>query len=628
MCGIVGLSTPLDRELLSTMTAALAHRGPDADGIALLDGMGLGHRRLKVIDLTETGAQPMSSPDGRLTIVFNGEIYNFRELRTTLEKEGHQFRGRSDTEVLLAAFDAWGPDFVSRLNGMFAFAIWNRDTRTLFLARDRLGVKPLYYIADENRIAFASELKSLLRLPWLEKKLSLDALNFYLTYLYTPPEQSIFETIQKLPQAHTLTWQAGRPLRLEQYWAAPTPMDLPDCAEPGLVEECLERLEAAVESRLVSDAPLGAFLSGGIDSSAIVALMAKKASGRVRTFTIGFGPEAKLYDERSQAKAVADHFNTEHTEIEIRPNLLEILPKAIRHFDEPFGNPTALLTYALSQETKRHVTVALSGDGGDEVFGGYPRYKGMVMAERLQRLPRFVRRALAPFALLIPENSRGWHTPRRVREFLSSLALTPDAMYLSWVGYYSLAQRSRLLLPDVQKALKSPLAAPEQFMAALFASRAENSFFHRARNADLYSFLPGNVLTYGDRMSSAHGLEVREPLLDHRLLEFMCRLPVRYHIGENGQKSLFKKAMQEILPESVLKRPKLGFNPPMGLWINEALKGLVDDTLSPETLRRRNLLDPALVGELLKAHRTGTRDHSLPLYALLNLELWLREYGG
>ncbi len=585
MCGIAGSVNWGDRETVLAMTEALAHRGPDDQGF--WEGRspngawaGLGHRRLSILDLSPAGRQPMPSADGRYWIVYNGEVYNYRDLRQGLLEEGHRFRSNSDTEVILHLYAKLGEGCLERFRGMFAFGVWDCERGELFLARDRLGVKPLYYAERDGRLLFASELKAILKHPEIGRQVDSLALHDYLTYLYVPPPRTIYRDIQSLPPGHFLVWRDGGIARKERYWRLPE--GRLDGDEADLTGELRALLEESVRLRMISDVPVGAFLSGGVDSSGIVGLMARQTSHPVQTFSIGFGARARLYDELDHAKRVADHFGTDHHEIVVEPDAVSLLPEMVRGFDEPFGNPTAFLVHLLSAFTRRHVTVALAGDGGDEVFGGYPRYKGAALSGLYRAIPRWARRlTFEPIAALLPESSRGRHGLRRFREFVQGGALEPEEMYCHWVTYYTDDMKSELYTPEAFNQVG--VQVPYQFLKGFFREaegRARNTFFDRITAVDLQSFLPCNLLAYSDRMSMAHGLEVRVPFTDHRLVEFVTRLPATLRLRGMQDKYLLKRALGDLLPEAVLRRKKLGFNPPMALWLKEDLQGLVRDCLS------------------------------------------------
>jgi len=618
MCGICGFTGPPDRGLIERMTRTLAHRGPDGEGVEILDGCSLGHRRLAVIDLSDAGREPMPNEDATVWLTMNGEVYNFQALREELERRGHRFRSRTDAECVVHLYEDMGERCVEKLEGMFAFAVWDARGKSLFVARDRLGERPLYYsLSGDGRVAFGSEMKALLALPWVSREVDLAALDEYLSYLYVPAPRTIYRDIRELPPAHAAVLRDGS-LRAWRYWEPPRE----PARERVAPEEIAELLERSVRSMMVSDVPLGAFLSGGVDSSTIVAFMARASARPVRTFTVVFGEEGELYDERERARRVARLLGTEHAEIPAHADAAGLLEPMVRGFDEPFGNPTALLTYVMARETKRHVTVALAGDGGDEVFGGYPRYQGLLALRRLSRLPMPVRHALSAMSGLVPESVRGRHWLRRVREFLSAAGFGPRDAYASWVGYFSPRQKARLYAGP----LRDRLSRPPDMLERLFDEGAPLGPVGRAQRCDLMSFLPFNCLRYGDRMASAHGLELRLPMLERRLVERSLAAPDRGRVSWREQKILLRRAMRGLVPDDVLDGPKIGFNPPMGVWLNRELWGLVEDRLSEGALRRRGLFRPEFVRGLVEAHRRGLRDYTWHVWSLVVLEEWFRIY--
>jgi asparagine synthase (glutamine-hydrolysing) len=619
MCGIVGR---IGREHVDLRPAldCIAHRGPDDRGTHACDGpagaVDLGFVRLAIIDLSPAGHQPMCNEDGTVWLVFNGEVYNFPELRRELEGLGHRFRSHTDSETILHAYEQYGDGFVHRLRGMFALAIWDARQSRLLLVRDRLGIKPLYYSTAGGSLSFCSEMKGLLALG-AERTLDEVALASYLHLLYVPPPRTIFAAIKALAPGHLLVWEKGQ-ARVERYWDISRPPARRDY--PSMVEELRELLDTVVQQHLVSDVPLGAFLSGGLDSSTLVALMARHASAPVRTYCMTFRPEEGLYDERDYARIVARHFGTVHTEIPVKPDLVNDLPAMVRHFDEPFGNPTALLIYLLSKETRRHVTVALSGDGGDEAFLGYPRYQGASLARSYHRAPQAARQLLAcSVAPLIRESSTGDHRWRRAREFLASGAKTLPAMYEDWVGYFTIDEIAHLL--GHRDLDETACLIPD-----LFQSAPGGDFVDRANYVDLKSFLPHNLLRYTDRMSMAHALEVRVPFCDHRVLELMTSVSARQKMHRLECKRLFKDAVRPWLPPPILSRKKLGFNPPMGIWINRELRPMVDEQLDPVRLRRQGYFAPEPIQRMIAAHRAGQRDYSLHIWSLLVFQTWMDLY--
>jgi asparagine synthase (glutamine-hydrolysing) len=613
MCGIAGTTSP-DPAVLARMAERLAHRGPDGRGTWSQE-VGLVHTRLAVIDLSPGGAQPMASPCGRWVIAFNGEIYNYRELKAGLEAKGESFASASDTEVLLRLLARDGLACLSRLVGMFALALWDRERRELLLVRDRLGVKPLVWarLADGG-IAFASEIDALRAHPGLDLGLDREALSQYLACLYVPAPRTLHTGIAKLEPGCWLRWRDGR-VEHGRWWT-PAVTGERALSLDEAVEELMPLLKQAVAARLVADVEVGCFLSGGIDSSVIAALMAaeRKAQGAPppRTFTMTFAEAA--YDERHAAGAVARAIGSRHTELPARPQAAGLLDDMVRRFGEPFGNPTALLIHDLSRKAREHVTVALAGDGGDEVFAGYPRYQGGLLAERVAGwLPLPLRHAAALAARLIPESNRGRHAWRRAREFLTGLPLPAAERYGAWVEYFD---------PDERAALLDVDALPPRPVAALYRAAPSQHPLDAMQQADLLSFLPGNLLAYGDAMSMAVALEVRLPLIDHRLVEAVGRLSPALRFAA-GKKTLLKAVARRLLPAEIVDRPKLGFNPPMGVWLKGELKDLVAERLTRDRMAAVGL-DWGPVARLLEEHRRGRRDHALKVWALLVLDAWNR----
>ena len=621
MCGIAGIAGQANPELVREMTRRLAHRGPDDEGFHSEDGATLGHRRLSIIDLS-MGKQPISNEDGTVWITFNGEIYNFKGLRADLEAKGHRFATNTDTEAIVHAYEEYGEDCVSRLYGMFAFGIWDSRNKTLFLARDHAGVKPLYYAEVNGHLLFASEIKAILAHDGISKRIDYQAFDDYFTYLYTVPPRTIYQDIRQLPPAHSLTWRDGK-TRIRKYWHLDmTPEHHTEAEWNERIRDCLEEV---IQSNMIADVPLGAFLSGGLDSGTIVAMMARASTDPVRTFTIGFGKEGNLYDETAQAKEVAEYFNTEHHLLEAHPDVVSLLPTVVSHFDEPFGNPTAFLVYILSKLIREHVTVALAGDGGDESFGGYARYAGAQLAGKYRRLPGPLRRYLInPLVHLLPESTRGNHTLRRIREFSEGSLLEPADMYASWVTYFTAQDRQRLYTESTQREVGAYDSL--DYLRGLFEESRDADFVSQTMYVDLKSFMPNNVLHYSDRMSMAHALEIRVPYTDPRIMELMARVPSALKVKGMETKCSMRKAMTGLLPESVVARKKLGFNPPMGVWLTSTLEETVEDCLSETTIRKRGYFNPTYVRGLIDAHRASRRDYTWHIWSLIFFEQWHRMY--
>jgi len=624
MCGIAGIvgGTP-GRGVLDAMLSALEHRGPDDRGAHVGDGVALGMTRLAIIDLV-TGRQPMSSDDGSATLVFNGEIYNFRAVRAELEARGQRFRTQSDTEVILRAWQLDGERCVDRLRGMFAFAIWDARRGTLFLARDRVGKKPLYYWQGGGTLAFASEIKALLCHPGPGRAVDWPAFHHYLAYGYTPAARSAFAGIAKLPPGHTAVLEAGA-LTTRRYWSLPAaPPTAPRLDARELAERIRSEIREAVRLRLESDVPLGAFLSGGVDSSIVVASMREVTSGPITTFSIGFGAAAASWDELPYARQVAERFGTEHHEEILEPKAAELAPVIVRGFDEPFADSSAIATYAVAAATARHVKVALSGIAGDETFAGYPRYLGVRMSEGWTRLPRWVRR---PVGTIAAGALRESYTSRNLRDWVVRFVAggeqpLPDR-YFSWTRFFDAPALRTLATP----ALGAHLAGdPDAEGRAAWATRGWGDAMDGAFRIDLATYLPDDLLTMADRMSMASSLELRAPFCDHRVIEASLAIPPSVKTPRLELKGLLKSAYADVLPPAVLDHRKQGFMIPLARWLREDLRPLMDDLLGPEQVRARGLFRVEAVERLRAEHAAGQRSHADRLWTLMMAELWLREY--
>jgi asparagine synthase (glutamine-hydrolysing) len=622
MCGIAGFvdspsATPFapdeSRDLVHRMCEAIRYRGPDDEGLLVDDGVALGMRRLSIIDLS-TGHQPIHNEDETVWIVFNGEVYNFRELRRELEESGHRFYTSTDTEAIVHAYEEWGAGAIARLRGMFGLAIWDTRSHTLTLARDRVGIKPLHYAIAGGRLYFGSEIKSLLCAPDVDRDLDLDALNHYLSFLYTPRDGSIFKHIRKLPPGHLLTWTEGR-IRQHQYWQWPDQESFAG-SEADAVPALHDVLADAVKSHLVSDVPLGAFLSGGLDSSLVVGLMAQTSGTRVKTFSIGF--DEPDFDELHHARRVARHFGTEHHELVVRPDAVAILDRLVSHFDEPFADSSAIPTWYVSEMARRHVTVVLSGDGGDELFGGYDRY---VPHSRVTAFDRYgsrpLRRAAALAASALPHGARG-------KNFLRHVGRDARGRYLDAIRFFSADEKPALLSPDVQRRLTGP--DPETRLARHFERYEHLPWPSQMMHFDAETYLPDDVLTKVDRMSMAHSLESRVPLLDNEVVAFASSLPSSMKIHAGRRKHVLKVVAERLLPPDVVNRSKQGFGVPLGVWFRGNLQELFADTLLSENSLRRGYFQPRFVRRLVNEHLTGQRDHTLQLWQLIILEKWHQHY--
>jgi asparagine synthase (glutamine-hydrolysing) len=637
MCGIAGLIDPtgaaVDPAVLAAMTGALTRRGPDGDGFWYGRGVGLGHRRLRVIDLSEAADQPMASEDGSVQVVFNGEIYNFADLRAELLGHGHTFRTRSDTEVIVHGYEVWGDAVVDRLDGMFAFAVWDAGRRRLLAARDRMGKKPFYWAQVRRAglpplFAFASELKGLLPVPGLDRAVSPAALAAYLTYEYVPPPLAILAGARKLDAGERLVLDVGRLAtgapEIARYWDLPFPPEHAPWPAEEAAEELRHLLKRAVERRLVADVPLGAFLSGGIDSSTVVALMAELAGAdRVKTYSIGFS-EAR-FDETSHARAVAAHLRTDHREERLDPRtLIEVLPEVAGFLDEPLGDASIIPTYLLCRFTRQHVTVALSGDGGDELFAGYPTFQADGPARVFDRLPAAVKRLAGWGAERLPARTGYFSLDFKVHQFLRGGPAPGPRRHQRWLASFLPEELDQVLLPELRQAAGDPLASVDA-RAALTSARDE-----RDRLMDFYArfYLPGDVNVKVDRAAGAVGLEVRAPFLDTDLVTFACQLPPSLRLSGLTSKLILKRAMRGRLPDAILDRKKQGFGVPVARWMREDLAPAVRDELAEGKLRREGLLDPAAVTRLVEDHLQGRRDRRKQLWTLFVLERWLATYGG
>jgi len=622
MCGIAGQfnyrsGAPAVEVRLGQMCDLLAHRGPDGSGTWAAGPVGLGHRRLSIIDLSDAGRQPMSSPDGALVIVFNGEIYNFRELRRELAADGYTFRTKTDTEAILAAYDKYGPDCVRRLEGMFAFALWDARTRRLMLARDRAGKKPLYYWDHPNGLSFASEPKAFLADPAFPRRVNPEALAAYLALQYVPAPLSAFEEVHKLPPAHYALVDASG-MTLTRYWRLPYVPKV-RLSEADAVEGLREHLRAAVRKRLVSDVPLGAFLSGGIDSSLVVALMHEQGTERVKTFSIGFD-EAE-YNELAYARLVARRYETDHHEYIVRPNALEILPDLIWHYNEPFADSSAIPTYYLARLTRQHVTVALNGDAGDENFAGYDRYVANELAARVNRVPLRLRRTVAAGARLLPARGRG--TLNRARRFLAALGESREQRYIRWLCHFDPGVMQSLC---TREFLSTVTTDPVASLLKTYAETDAPDFIDATLDVDVQHYLPDDLLVKVDIATMAHSLEARAPFLDHGLMEFAARLPSSFKLRGTTKKYLLKQLARDYLPAEIIDRPKMGFGVPLEPWFREDLRELAHDVLLGPRARARGYFNLPFVEGLLRDHVAGRRSAHYQLWNLLVLELWHRDF--
>ena len=626
MCGIAGIvSARPDRRpdpaVLARMTDCLRHRGPDDEGAVIRGQAALGMRRLKIIDL-ETGQQPMTGEDRRTWVVFNGEIYNFRELTDRQRARGHAFRTRSDTEVIVHGYEDRGLAVLEELEGMFAIALWDEAARTLLLARDRIGIKPLYYAVLPDQLVFASELKALVEHPGIDRTLDLTALSRYLAHEYVPAPHAIFRSIKKLPAGHWLTYADGR-VKVEPYWDVSF-RRRGAVAEAEAVEALRTVLEASVSQHLVSDVPLGVFLSGGIDSSAVAAFAARHAPGRLKTFSIGF--EDPSFDESAHARRVARVLGTDHHEEILGPRAaLDLVAGLPELLDEPLGDASLIPTYLLSRFTRRRVTVALSGDGGDELFAGYPTYRAHRLARAFALVPGWIRRNLVrPAVERLPVSLDNLSLDFRLKRFVEGMEFEDVERHAMWLGSFTPAEQRELLTPEALARLE----APPSYGAfhEMIAHAGSAAGIERLLYLDLKGYLGEGVLTKVDRASMACSLEVRVPLLDRRVVELAASLPMNLKLRALTTKYVLKRALRGLLPSEILTRPKKGFGIPLGRWFRTELAPLLRDTCAPDVIRRGGLFRPVAVERLLAEHAAGRRDHRKKLYTLLAFQLWASRY--
>ncbi len=623
MCGIAGFINTSDtrpraeREaLLDEMCRVITHRGPDEQGMMLDDAAALGMRRLSIIDL-KTGQQPIYDETGNLAIVFNGEIYNYRELKTELENLGHRFKTNSDTETIVHAYEEFGADCLQRLRGMFAFAVWNKAKKELFIARDRVGKKPLYYaVTNEGEFVFGSELKVLLAHGKIRREVDFGALDAYLSFGYVPDPLCIFKDVRKLEPGHYLTWRDGK-VETHGYWDFEY-IGFPALKEEEYVEELRELIKDAVNVRLISEVPLGAFLSGGVDSSAVVGNMARLTGRPVKTFSIGFNEDS--FNELKYARIAAEHFGTEHHEFIVTPDLCSVVDELVWHFDEPFADSSALPTYMVSKMAREFVTVILSGDGGDELFAGYDRYVVNKQRAALDRLPRALRAGLLQTASsVMPHNAPG-------KNYLYNASLETVDRYIDYISHFSRQHKKELYSAGLKRNLNGNSQVGDKLFRR-FAARVETADpVDKLLYLDSKTYLPGDILTKVDRMSMAASLEARVPLLDHKLIEFVTKIPAELKLKGLETKYIFKRAMRGIVPESILNRPKQGFGVPINEWINLQLRDRIRETLLEKRTAERGYFETGYIKLLIDEHERGRRDHSHSLWMLWMLELWHRKY--
>jgi asparagine synthase (glutamine-hydrolysing) len=626
MCGIVGTlnadrSRPAEADLIHAMCRTLVHRGPDDEGVYADGPVGLGMRRLSIIDLAG-GHQPISNEDGTIWVVLNGEIYNYREWRPKLQARGHRFASDSDTEVIVHLYEEYGDAFVEHLRGMFAIALWDQRREALVLVRDRLGIKPLYYAAEADRLLFGSELKALLAAD-VSREVDQQSLHDFLSYNYVPGPRTIFTAIKKLGPGHRLIARRGH-IAVEPYWNLPPVPAARDGAAPiaYYVERLTDLLKEAVRYRLIADVPLGVFLSGGLDSSSIVALMREVSSDPIKTFSIGF--EEQSYNELPYARLVARHFETEHHEFVVKPDAVDLVPKLVRFFDEPFADSSAIPCYYLSELARRHVTVALGGDGGDEVFAGYETYTAWKLASMYRRLSGPLHALLPGLVARLPVSHRKISFDYKAKRFIQGALLPPERGHYAWKEVFSDDMKERLYAGNGHARYEDPFRVFEREFAACPGAAT----LSRLQYVDLRVYLPDDILVKVDRTSMAHSLEARVPLLDHKLVEFASTIPPELHLKGLCKKYLLKRVMAHRLPRKILNRKKGGFNVPIAGWLRHELHDYVRDVLSEKRLREQGFFEPQAVQQLVRDHVELKADYSRNLWGLLIFALWHEEYGA
>ncbi|MFN2578904.1 MAG: asparagine synthase (glutamine-hydrolyzing) [Pyrinomonadaceae bacterium] len=625
MCGITGIvrsdGARIDPELLARMNDAIRHRGPDDDGFYLNDGVGLGMRRLSIIDL-KGGHQPIHNSDRTAWIVFNGEIYNYRELRKQLENRGHQFYTDSDTEAIVHAYDEFGTDCPKYLRGMFAFAIWDERARSLFLARDRVGKKPLLYAQSKGQLVFGSEFMALLQHPDVGRDVNYEAIHHYLSFICVPAPLTAYQAIRKLEPGHSLVWKNGE-IKLERYWQLDFSRKIA-ISEEDAGARVVDLLRDAVRVRLMSEVPLGAFLSGGIDSSAIVALMAQESAEKVKTFSIGF--DEQDFSELHHARRVAEYVGAEHHEFIVRPDAMEILPTLVEHYGEPFADSSAIPSYYVSRETRKYVTVALNGDGGDECFAGYERYAAMNLAQRYAKLlPAVIRNGvIRNVARALPEFRSRANPLRKAQRFIDAASMGPVQRYLRWVSAFDEAAKVNLYSEDFrsQTAPFSTIA----FIEPWFAKANGAGIVDASLLTDTMTYLPNDLLVKMDIASMSVSLEARSPFLDHRLMEFAASLPEGLKLRGMTTKYLLKRVLKKFVPEENLTRAKMGFGVPIGHWFRGTMQPFLRETLLSDKALGRGLFNRDRVRQLIDQHVANKVNHEHRLWSLLMLELWFQRF--
>lgn len=638
MCGIAGMAGIADEPLLKEMLRITRHRGPNDSGTYVVEGLtsasriAIGNNRLSIIDLSEAGHQPMCNEDGTIWVAYNGEVYNFAELRKELVSDGHEFKSRTDTEVLVHLYEKYGAAMVTRLNGMFAFAIWDARRRELLIFRDRMGIKPLYYTMVGDRLYFASEIKALLACDEIAVELDPNSLCQYLAYLYVPNPDSMFKGIFKLPPGHFLKWCNGE-INLECFWSQTYGPEFEE-SEDVLAEQFRDLLTAATRRQLISDVPVGFFLSGGLDSSTLVACAARAGQSSLKCYSIAYkqeyGSTEQSTDDARYARIVAEHFGARFHEIVVEPDVVSLLPKVVWHLDDPIADPAAIATQMISQAAASEVTVLVSGQGADEVLAGYRVHRAHQLAAWLRLLPRHIREVTAPRLLkrLSRRKNGLLGVPRGLLlgacryadRLLSTAGLAPAEQYAAFRAYLHDDEVRRLLSPELNANSKD--WSYRHTFLNLFSKVATEDYVNQMLYVDAKTFLPDLNLAYSDKLSMACSIEVRVPFLDNEVIDFLQRVPVGLKLHGQNQKYLLRKAMKGILPGEILRRRKAAFGLPVRGWLRKELRGMLRDMLSEERIRSRGILNPTVVSQMIRDNETGEKDYTLQLWGLLTLELW------
>jgi asparagine synthase (glutamine-hydrolysing) len=625
MCGIVGTvnnnSRPVERELIEKMNRCIFHRGPDDDGFYFNQNVALAMRRLAIIDLAH-GKQPIHNADKTKWIVFNGEIYNYRELREDLDKRGHKFYTNSDTEAIIHLYDEYGADCVLHLRGMFAFAIWDETDKSLFIARDRVGKKPLLYSHQPNGdLIFGSEFQALLAHPAISREVDSEAIDSYLSFLCVPAPQTAFKQIRKLEPAHWLRWKDGQ-IETKRYWQPDFSKKI-KISEREAEEETLRILRESTRLRMISEVPLGAFLSGGVDSSIVVALMAQESEKPIKTFSIGF--EEQDFNELKYAKRVAEHVGAEYHEFIVKPDAMEVLPTLVEHYGEPYADSSAIPTYYVSKETRKYVTVALNGDGGDESFAGYERHAAMRLAETYHRLPRVLRKALIEKPInLVPTSEIQKSRVRDVKRFLQAANLPRTERYFQWMSTFRRDAKRELYTEEFSREVSGN--NPSEVLEKWFAKANGSGILDTTLLTDQMTYLPNDLLVKVDIASMANSLEARSPFLDHNLMEFAASLPEKFKARRFETKSFLKRIAARLVPREVVYRRKMGFGVPIGKWFRTDMKDFLREVLLSEKSLTRGIVRREIIEKYVREHTSAERDHAYQLWTLLMLELWFQRF--